>query len=257
MNPTPGVVFLYLELCRGPELQQLIDARGALAEGEARLLARQMIAALLYLHSRGIIHRDVKAANAMLDRPLDDLKQTPLDGRRSSARTSVIHTFQPGDAFASVVFAAASPAHGTSPADADGSALNLKASASASASASKASGKEAAPPVVLHDHELPALHEMSLVGTRGYAPPEVANLAPGKTSAQMSFEEATPIATLIDAYAMGKLLRYLLTGVPAEKSVMEHLSAGARALVEGLTEARAERRVALATAELDAWLVAE
>lgn len=43
MNPTPGVVFLYLELCRGPELQQLIDARGALAEGEARLLARQMI----------------------------------------------------------------------------------------------------------------------------------------------------------------------------------------------------------------------
>ena len=82
---------------------------------------------------------------------------------------------------------------------------------------------------------------------------------------------------------MGKLLRYLLTGVPAEKSVMEvleaqgalagcgcgggggggrvvepeHLSAGARALVEGLTEARAERRIALATAELDAWLVAE
>ena len=61
---------IYLELLKGPEIKQVLDARGAFEEEEARVVTTQMADALMYLHSKEIIHRDVKAENVMLLEPL-------------------------------------------------------------------------------------------------------------------------------------------------------------------------------------------
>ena len=70
--------FLVLELCRGPELQTLLDCRGAFLESECRVLFAQLADALCYLRGLSIIHRDIKPANLMLLHEVPDLYDSPL-----------------------------------------------------------------------------------------------------------------------------------------------------------------------------------
>ena len=78
---------LVLELCRGPSVQQVLDARGALQEDEARDVLRQCLGALRHLHGRSIIHRDVKPANIMFVEPFIDEK-APRKAQKTAVRTS-------------------------------------------------------------------------------------------------------------------------------------------------------------------------
>eukprot|EP00922_Rhytidocystis_sp_ex-Travisia-forbesii_P023409 GHVS01034330.1.p1 GENE.GHVS01034330.1~~GHVS01034330.1.p1 ORF type:complete len:415 (+),score=49.87 GHVS01034330.1:80-1324(+) len=57
--------FLYvvLEKCDGGELFYQIVNRRQFTEADAAILCRQMLSALEYLHSRGVVHRDIKAEN--------------------------------------------------------------------------------------------------------------------------------------------------------------------------------------------------
>jgi len=71
-------LYLVLELCEGPDLQRLLDVRGALQEAEARHLLAQLIEALCYLRQRQVIHRDIKPANCLLRHALGDLRGDPL-----------------------------------------------------------------------------------------------------------------------------------------------------------------------------------
>jgi mitogen-activated protein kinase 15 len=67
-----------LQLARGPNLHQLVIQRGAIGLPLVRLLTRQLIAAVSYLHGRAVIHRDIKPSNCMcgvvyisIDRSID------------------------------------------------------------------------------------------------------------------------------------------------------------------------------------------
>ena len=42
--------------------------RGRQTEDESRRLFQQVTAAVAYLHANGIVHRDIKAENVLLDR---------------------------------------------------------------------------------------------------------------------------------------------------------------------------------------------
>eukprot|EP00051_Salpingoeca_urceolata_P013478 m.169274 g.169274 ORF g.169274 m.169274 type:complete len:825 (+) comp17802_c1_seq3:2413-4887(+) len=70
----------------GGEVLDYIVAHGALSEKDTRRYVRQLISAVNHLHKAGIIHRDLKAENLLLDRNLDlklidfGLSNT-LDGR--------------------------------------------------------------------------------------------------------------------------------------------------------------------------------
>lgn len=63
MGEYQGVHFITQELIEGPELDKLIKQRKKLGELEGLKLMRQLIDALKYLESEGLIHRDIKPSN--------------------------------------------------------------------------------------------------------------------------------------------------------------------------------------------------
>ena len=66
---TPEATYLVMEKCHGGELFDAIIARGSFPEAEARPLLRQLLSALAYCHSLGVVHRDLKPENVLFERP--------------------------------------------------------------------------------------------------------------------------------------------------------------------------------------------
>ncbi|MCB9852135.1 MAG: serine/threonine protein kinase [Phycisphaerales bacterium] len=62
------VPFIAMEFIDGPTLAQVIANRGALPTETVRHFFRQILIGLADAHNAGLIHRDVKSANIMLDR---------------------------------------------------------------------------------------------------------------------------------------------------------------------------------------------
>ena len=62
-------VYLVMELCENGNLFQYLKElkRNQLPEAEARWVLRQLVHGLVYLHSNGIIHRDLKLSNLLLN----------------------------------------------------------------------------------------------------------------------------------------------------------------------------------------------
>ena len=63
-----GIHFLVMELIDGADLSTLVRRCGPLPIAEACELTRQAAVALQHAHEHGLVHRDVKPSNIMLDR---------------------------------------------------------------------------------------------------------------------------------------------------------------------------------------------
>lgn len=65
------VVVLAMDLVEGGSVQDLLDEHGPLPVGYAAELLEQLLSALAAVHAAGLVHRDVKPANLLLQ-PTDD-----------------------------------------------------------------------------------------------------------------------------------------------------------------------------------------
>ncbi len=62
-----GVSYLVMELVEGETLRSKIRSEGAFESKRAGLIARQLLSGLMAAHSKGLVHRDLKSANILLE----------------------------------------------------------------------------------------------------------------------------------------------------------------------------------------------
>lgn len=67
LGESDGAYFVTMELVRGITVRELLETRGTLSVSSTLAIARQLVEALAVAHEAGIIHRDVKPENALLD----------------------------------------------------------------------------------------------------------------------------------------------------------------------------------------------
>lgn len=65
---TPTHLCILMEFAAGGELYQAINKTGRLSEDGALYFFKQLLAGVKYLHSAGVVHRDLKLENTLLVR---------------------------------------------------------------------------------------------------------------------------------------------------------------------------------------------
>eukprot|EP00903_Cladosiphon_okamuranus_P019693 g18097.t1 len=93
---TPDNVYIVLENCPCGDLEKMLYLRGRLTEIEAKRVTMQLLEGLRYLHSKGIVHCDIKPQNLLFapdpaspDAPiLKSSKSSSSSSSSSSATTS-------------------------------------------------------------------------------------------------------------------------------------------------------------------------
>lgn len=68
---TEKTLYLVMEYVSNGEVFEYLVKNGRMKENIARQKFRQIVSAVQYLHSKNIIHRDLKAENLLLDHNLD------------------------------------------------------------------------------------------------------------------------------------------------------------------------------------------
>jgi serine/threonine protein kinase len=61
-------MYLVTDFCPGGDMRSVIARKGKLSEDDAKIYLAEIILALEELHRNGIIHRDIKPDNILIDK---------------------------------------------------------------------------------------------------------------------------------------------------------------------------------------------
>ncbi len=86
---TAGLPFMVMEYVPGPSLQDRLDQHGPLALAEILRIGMQTAAGLAAAHAQGLVHRDVKPANILLENGIERVKLTDFGLARAAADASM------------------------------------------------------------------------------------------------------------------------------------------------------------------------
>ncbi|KAJ7595980.1 Pkinase-domain-containing protein [Mycena floridula] len=89
---TESSIWIVTELCSGGELFDYLVEKGRLTESETKLVFGQLCLAVAYLHEKGIVHRDLKLENVLLDERCR-VKLGDFGFTREFERGSLMETF--------------------------------------------------------------------------------------------------------------------------------------------------------------------
>lgn len=98
---TESLVFLVMELVPGESLRELLALRHRLDQDEVIAIGRQLASALEHLHGRGLVHRDVKPGNVLLQE----------DGTAKLCDMGLVRPWDPGATITETAVAVGTPAY--------------------------------------------------------------------------------------------------------------------------------------------------
>ena len=91
-DPTEPVPYLVMEYIGGQTLQQKIDRTGPLSVPEILRIGSQIAKGLAAAHATGLIHRDVKPSNILLENGVERVKITDFGLARTADDASISHS---------------------------------------------------------------------------------------------------------------------------------------------------------------------
>ncbi|OEU10213.1 kinase-like protein, partial [Fragilariopsis cylindrus CCMP1102] len=217
-----------LQLARGPNLQRIVGKRGALGLPLCRLISRELVAAVSYLHGRGVLHRDIKPTNLILEnteiRPVEYYDYSH-DNSIWSDGEDAEEMIKRGKWKVMLVdfgFARALEA----------SEVYLEGDDSSKNDNDKI--KEAPNGGIPDKNRRVSVTQqkvrsMSALGTKAYAAPEIKHQLRNKTAADLEKTNAAltecvaDYGMIVDAYSVGWTLRVILTGVPPNQTISKYM----------------------------------
>lgn len=202
--------YMALSYVQGPDLGELLEERGALGLPLAQLIARDLVSAVAYCHARGVMHRDIKPDNVLLEGCKegktwrdDDVMWDDKDGKIKQRRFKAI--------LADFGFARA-----TSAADYE-------------EEEKKQQDEEVRPSKreMIERHKSRIIFRAkSAVGTKHFAAPEMLGTLRTRRGSENALTDCVSSYALIsDAYAVGATVSEITTGVPPGEDVESYVKA--------------------------------
>ena len=217
---------MVLSYSQGPTVHKLVQKGGALGLAFGRVVMAQLIDALSYVHSRAVVHRDVKGDNVVVTGAAleqDEIWDDNNTGDRDwTALRQKWHVTLIDFGFARALTPddmKKKPPKGD-PRDAlDASTGSHRSLNSSMRSLRRSTSRR-------------FTRKMSALGNRDYAAPEITksvetcepSLHKGTDILHTISKHVSYYGLQVDAYALGVLMRYSLTGVPPRENVQEFIA---------------------------------